>query len=594
VGKTALALKAAYDLLDLPNCPFEAVVWTTSKTKQLTTHEVREIEGAISDSLGMCRHIAHQLAGETADDPFEEVLSYLQTFRILLILDNLETVLDSRLRQFLARLPVGSKVLVTSRIGLGALDFPIKLEPMEAAESIQLLRGLATIRGVSQLVQMPNSSLVGYCNRMKHNPAYIKWFVSAVQVGVRPEDALAKSDTFLDFCMSNVYGHLSEESRSVLNAMLCVQGRQTQAELAFIVGMAVLDFQKALQQLLTTSMIVMSSAPRGLSYESYYSLSELARSYLLKYHPVASDERKRLICGKQQLVAVGERVIAQQTSNPYSLYNIVLRSRHDRIVAKYLLDALNFQKRSQFAGAEEAIERARQLSPDYFEVHRVDAWIKANQNDVSGAQTAYEAAIEREPSHAPLRVLYGGFLMRCLDDVGGALAQLREAEKTDPPAIVIQLEIARATLYLRQHDECRRIIDALIARKDLSRWEQRKVYDLHLQYFQRRADHLMGQHDELGALGSLCGLRNAYEACPPELLDDQMKRALRKSVRVARSCAHHVRDEQSRSLATDLAAWLTGEAGWDSARCAGSGPHCGWEDASPPCADEGSDGINEA
>ena len=66
LGKTALALKVAYDLLDLPSSPFESIVWTTSKTKQLTAQEILKIESAISDSLGLLVSVATELAGNAA------------------------------------------------------------------------------------------------------------------------------------------------------------------------------------------------------------------------------------------------------------------------------------------------------------------------------------------------------------------------------------------------------------------------------------------------------------------------------------------------------------------------------------------------
>jgi hypothetical protein len=139
VGKTALALKAAYGVLDDPARPFDAVVWTTAKARQLTNTEIVRIEGAIQDSLGMLSVAAASLGGEAArENAIQEVLEYMRTFKILLVLDNLETVLDQRLRAFLTQLPSGSKVLITSRIGLGALENPLKLGPLENQHALAL------------------------------------------------------------------------------------------------------------------------------------------------------------------------------------------------------------------------------------------------------------------------------------------------------------------------------------------------------------------------------------------------------------------------------------------------------------------------
>lgn len=85
LGKTALALQVAYDLLDDDDCPFDAVVWTSAKNATLTTSEIVRIEGAIQDSLGLFAGAAAELAGDVGtEDVIAEVLEYLSTFRILL------------------------------------------------------------------------------------------------------------------------------------------------------------------------------------------------------------------------------------------------------------------------------------------------------------------------------------------------------------------------------------------------------------------------------------------------------------------------------------------------------------------------------
>ena len=53
IGKSALALKVAYELLEKPETSFDAIVWTTAKTQQLSIGEIKRIEGAITTSLGV-------------------------------------------------------------------------------------------------------------------------------------------------------------------------------------------------------------------------------------------------------------------------------------------------------------------------------------------------------------------------------------------------------------------------------------------------------------------------------------------------------------------------------------------------------------
>jgi Flp pilus assembly protein TadD len=489
IGKTALALKVAYDVLDMPNCPFEAIVWTSSKTTQLTAQEIRRIEGAISDSLGIFNSIAVELAG-TVDNPMDEVIEYLGAFKILLIIDNLETVLDEKIRQFLGMLPLGSKVLITSRIGIGAFEYPQKLQAMDQDEAVDLLRAMARVRGVTDLVRLDNAKLVNFCQRMKFNPGYIKWFVSAVQAGTRPEEVLSKPDIFLDFCMSNVYSYLSPQGRAVLRSMLGLPGRHSLAEMAFLNEIEAIDLQSVIYELLRTNMVIMSSTAQGSSFESQYDISDLARAYLSRHHPIVPKESDKLTKRKRQLVAAGEEFQAAQKTDPYSYYTLTIRSRSDFIVAKYLVDALRQSQDNNFPAAEVFIQKARDLAPEYFEVYRMEAIVKVAEGNYSAAQFAYEAAIEIEPLSAPLRKWYGSFLMRYMDNTEESLTQFKKAAELDPNSIEIRLEIARALLYLKEFDQATQRIQELISKLDTRSQNAIKVHDLYLQCFYRKADYL--------------------------------------------------------------------------------------------------------
>jgi len=561
LGKTALALTVAYDILDLPIPQCDAIVWTSSRTQVLTPHQVKRIENAIKDSLGMLESVSQQLSGTKVEDPVEEVLEYLSEFRILLILDNLETVMDERLTGFLKRLPRPSKVLITSRIGLGAYDRPIKLEPLEEGESVQYLRALATVRGVPELGKMPTKDLAIFCRRMKNNPGYIKWFVSAVQAGKRPEEVLANRGVFLDFCMSNVYDYLNRESRTIIDMMIALPGRHSQAELNFLSGFDdIVAFQRAIQQLLTTSMIVMRSQATGSTFETHYEITELARAYLGKHHPVDSEEYKRLTKRKSQLVAAGEHLQSEQSSDPYSIYNIKMRSHSDRIICAYLYQALVKTKYESYDEAEELTGKASKLAPGFFEVHRVSAWVCARRGNISAAHAEYESAIELEPRRAPLRFWYGQFLMRYMDDLPASLAQLKEAETLDPNAYQIALEVARVHLYMKEFDKSKAVLDITVKRPNISTWGLRKLYDLYIQYYQRHADTILAHLDPVGALTELGKMRSLFESLKLSMVDLKMRERLKRSLPAIRSCIRFATNEAGHDQGMELEAWILRES----------------------------------
>jgi LuxR family transcriptional regulator, glucitol operon activator len=537
VGKTALALKVAYELIDDANCPFEAIIWNSAKTAMLTPNEIKRVSSAI-DSLGVFTSVMEQLAGIGSADPIDEILAYFQEFKILVILDNLETVLDDRIRSFLDRLavlPQGSKILITSRLSVGAYDWPYKLQPMNSAEAVQLLRGLAEIRNTPHIVNMSNLKLAGYCEQMKNNPGWIKWFVSAVQTGKRPEDVLANPDVFLDFCMENVYGHLSEESRTLLKSMLVVPGQLSQAELAYLNSaddmMESLDVQKAILELLTTNMVTMTSVTIGSSFSSQYEISELAREYLSKYLLINTKEYQLFAKRNRQLVALEEKSKARPVRDETSPYNFRTQTRSEAIIAEYLRKALVAARRNDFSRAEDLLRLAARLSPGYFDVKRVEAIIKDQQGNISAARTAYQAAVELEPHSLTLWYGFAEFTLRRLNDVETALLQFEEAAKINPDLPEVQLRIARMKLFLGRFDETRIMVRNLWERMDLTERNRFGLYDLALQLYYRNAELLFShKKDSEGAVSELEKLRELYSSYPNDLKDTGMIDTLRKTL----------------------------------------------------------------
>jgi len=563
IGKTALAQKVAYSILDRTDCLFEAVVWTTSKTTQITAKEITKLKGAISDSLGILQDVADRLVPQGVENSISEIKEYLSTFPILIILDNLETVLDERIIDFLTDIPSPSKVLVTSRIGLGNAEFRIKLEPMNDQETLQLLRRIADIQGVAQITKAENKKLLKYCHKMSNNPGFIKWFVSAVKAGSRPEEILDNSHIFYDFCMSNIYDYLNEDSHNVLKSMQYLLGRHNQAKLAYFNQMEAPELEKALHELMRTNMVSMTSSLRGTTYESQYELSELAFGYLQKHHPLKKDEVKKFEKLRRQLTAVVEQVNSAKGSNPYSHFNIVPRSSSDYILVKYLKDALNEAYNEQYEIANNLVIKARRLAPEYYEVHRVEAMVQEFQGHIPAARDAFEAALDLAPKHAPLKVWYGQFLFKHFDDTEGALEQYMQAEALDTQSVYVRLHIARTNLYLMRFEATRDILDELkdkIMQGGSSEYLQRMFYDLHLQYFQRKADLCCSQQDRAGAVECLTRLKNEFQQCPPILVDKRMQEILRKAGRSADSCAYSIQDKNLKARVKRLSAWLAEHA----------------------------------
>lgn len=533
LGKTSLALKAAYEILDSHPDKFEAIIFVTAKATQLTANEISRIKGAIDSSLGLMEAAVDVLGGSESESPIEDLKELLNTFKILLIIDNLETVLDHHLKEVLQDLPFGSKVLITTRIGLGAFEYPVQLQGLSDSEAVQLLRATAEIRGVARLTNTSNDKLSVYCKRMRNNPLHIKWFVSAVQVGKRPEEALADESLFLRFCLSNVFDQISSDAKAIVRALLALGGSYTVAELSYLTETEEDALLKAVQELMRTNMFLMNSSHLGNTYESSYELSQLARAYLSKFYPAGKDKQLQLVTRKNKLVSAGEEQKKAALRNPLSPYTIHTRSRSDWVIAKLLRDALNLSKEQDFDEALRLVDKAKVLSPDFYECFRVAGWINALMGNASEAYDNYERAIETEPSAANSRTMFAGFLLRDLHDAEKAAEQLRVAIQLVPDSPEPKLEFARCCLYLARFDDALEALEKIESIPDCHERVRTKIVDLRIQMYCRKADFYSQNQEPSRALEALELLEAFFNTI--EYPDTKMFERL---ARIRRSAVH--------------------------------------------------------
>lgn len=554
LGKTSLALKAAYEILDSKNTTFDAIIFVTAKATQLTANEISRIKGAIDSSLGLMEAAVNVLGG-TPGNPIEDLKELLRTFKILLIIDNLETVLDHHLRDVLEDLPFGSKILITTRIGLGAFEFPVQLKGLSDSEAVQLLRATADTRGCNRLTSASNERLAGYCKRMRNNPLHIKWFVSAVQIGKRPEEVLADEKLFLKFCLSNVFDQIGDDAKAIIRTLLALGGSYTAAELSYLTSIEEDKLLKAIQELMRTNMFLMTSSHLGNTYESSYELSQLARAYISKFHPSGKESQIKIVDLKNKLVSAGEEQKKAAFRNPLSPYTIHTRSRSDWVIAKHLKDALTLAKERDFDEALKLVERAQILSPDFYECFRVEGWINALMGNASQAYESYERAIETEPAAANARMMFAGFLLRDLHDAERAAEQLEIAIQLSPQSPEPKLECARCYLYLAKFDEAEYLLTQLAQLSDCHERAMTKIVDLQIQMHCRRADYYSTNQEPRKAIDSLFALRAYFETI--EYPDHKMFNRLAKIRRCAIVSRNNLPfDTPSHSRAEEIIEWL--------------------------------------
>ena len=165
VGKSALALTIAHELKEnYENLPkeqrFDAIIWISAKEDVLTVsgkeranlpelvlRTLEDVYAAIARVLDR-EDITRALPREQA----AVVEKALREQRTLLIMDNLESVKDERIKPFLRNLPSPTKVIITSREWLEVADV-LSLKGLSETEADQLIYDESKLRAINLTVE---------------------------------------------------------------------------------------------------------------------------------------------------------------------------------------------------------------------------------------------------------------------------------------------------------------------------------------------------------------------------------------------------------------------------------------------------------
>ncbi|HEY0382410.1 MAG TPA: hypothetical protein VGC72_09440 [Candidatus Elarobacter sp.] len=109
--------------------PFKAVVWCSLKTHGFGAAGVRQLHNDVITTLTPLQNFQSAL-GLSVSEKMDELVEFLSIIPTLLVIDNLETINAGAIRDLALAIPPSSKLLITSRIGLGELEERYELAPL--------------------------------------------------------------------------------------------------------------------------------------------------------------------------------------------------------------------------------------------------------------------------------------------------------------------------------------------------------------------------------------------------------------------------------------------------------------------------------
>ena len=448
VGKTAITLKLLYDMLDDPECDFDVIIWTSLKTNELSDNTFKEIGNSIKTTAEMYEKLSDFLGEKTIDNTKSFIVELAKNMNTLFVLDNLETINTSDIRDFIDEFCEFGKVLVTSRIGLGEIEHRYKLTGLNEKDVLEYVETLLELYGFNCLYTDDRKKEI-FINELHSNPLAIKWFIKCLYSGLSEKEILERKEDVINFCMENVYDKLSEDARKVLDVLTIAGVELSFPELVYYLEIDTNDtikIIKAINELGKCNFI------DEYTYRTDKSIvaTDFAREFLLLHLSDVKHLRPRFKELKQKLSALGQQLIIRRNENQFSLFAIGYKGNAELAAANYLNKALDTKTKEDALGL---VNFSQELLPQYYENNLVLAKIHGAGSPLITSQE-YENALRysyTEKQKVRIYMLYSDFLVR-LNEYQDALDKLDLAAELDGSIVDIKFQKSKVFCYMGQYN----------------------------------------------------------------------------------------------------------------------------------------------
>lgn len=392
VGKTSLLLQVVSDFCLSAEAPqfFDGVLWASFKQERLTSAGIEILsapQGLKELETILCLAGSEIFGLEIS--VFSQMKEQLSTKRLLLCLDNLETLLrdsPAEFDEFYEELPENWKVVVTSRIPVdNAKNVPVDV--LDRSGSLGFARAYLTSRGAPSTEE---AVIERICAGALDNPLAIRLTIEMYLAGAELSEALQRSgQELLNFSFTNLLERLSSLENDLLEVVFVLE-QPSRAAICGALDVSADKAAEAISKLAKISLVVRQEVESKEIYVLGASIRDLLRA-----NPRNLNTRSRIILWvsrSRSMALEAQRAQLEFDLKPVEL-NYFPSSADPSLssVCKQIKAAVKRDDRSALVSLEVGLRNKLDSQPSPL-LHRLYAWTSFELTDVGTAVTHFKQA----------------------------------------------------------------------------------------------------------------------------------------------------------------------------------------------------------
>lgn len=462
VGKTALALRIAQKYLRNSKKSFDGVVWLSAKETKLSTLGIEDVEPTVKSYEELLDTILSVMGYGVVDGSTEQKEQDIKTLfdlhnTILIVIDNLETIRDERIINFILDSHPKTKVLITSRTGLGQVERRHELLQLKEKEAVTLFRLIARDKKLNNLQSLHDDVIKTYVKKVACYPLAIKWVIGQVAIGKNINAVISSiNETTSDisrFCFDQIFGALSNGSRKILCTLSMFDDAPASGVLNYVLNIPEASFEDSIRELILVSLVIPEQYKTEQNeISSKYALLSLTRGYVRQQLDKDPSLKREIIERIQTVQTVLEEAERAKKQYRFSLYNLGAITEEEKIAAMLATTAFQKYQSGHYLDAIEDYKSSIKIAPKFASIYRNWAVMEAQEGHSVEANELIKKAADLSPTDPQIWLIWGN-IKRKEDKVKEALLKYEQAYKLSPNDSVVLNSLGQAKARLGDYQD---------------------------------------------------------------------------------------------------------------------------------------------